>query len=152
MTDQDRNNECRHLEVLWHRDFPIAQAMQVQVEAFDAHSLTTRAPLSPNTNIHGTAFAGSLYALEALTAWGLIYLECRALGMDASIIHANGTINFATTIEEDIVACCHEARMPEHLSTLRSTGKVRFDLTTQVHVDGQLASEFTGNYAVRLNR
>ena len=152
MTNQNDNADCSHLEALWHRDFPIAGAMQVQVAAFRQHTLTTRAPLSPNTNIHGTAFAGSLYALEALTAWGLIYLECRALGLDASIIHANGTINFASTIEEDIVARCHESNMPDYLSTLQTAGKVRFDLTTQVHTGGHLASEFTGNYAVRLNR
>ncbi len=152
MTQQHHTDECAHLEALWHREFPIAQAMQVRVEAFDAHALTTRAPLSPNTNIHGTAFAGSLYALEALTAWGLIYLECHALNLDASIIHAHGTINFATTIEEDIVAYCQDARMPEYMETLQSAGKVRFDLTTQVLVNGKLASDFTGNYAVRLAR
>ena len=66
---------CAELQTLWHEHFPLSKAMGLEVVSFEDHVLTTRAPLSLNTNIHNTAFAGSLYAIEAMTAWGVLYLE-----------------------------------------------------------------------------
>ena len=50
---------------------PPAEALGIEVEALDAASgaLSLRAPLAGNTNVHGTAFAGSLYSIAALCAW-----------------------------------------------------------------------------------
>ncbi len=113
--------------------------------------LTTRTSLTPNTNTHGTAFAGSLYAIEALTAWGLLYLELLEAGFDASIIHANGNIEFAHPVKEDILAQASFVGHEGIFATLRDTGKARLTLTTQVSAGGKVASQFSGLYVVRLN-
>ena len=113
--------------------------------------LTTRAPLSLNTNIHNTAFAGSLYAIEAMTAWGVLYLEIVSAKLDASIIHAHGDINFAKTIEEDIVAQSDFSELTHCIDELRDNGKTRMSISTQVFASGDLASEFKGDYLARLN-
>ena len=125
--------------------------MGLEVLSFADHILTTRAPLSLNTNIHDTAFAGSLYAIEAMTAWGVLYLEIVSAGLDASIIHAHGDINFAKTIKEDIVAQSDFSQLTECIAELKDSGKTRMSITTQVFADGELASEFKGDYLARLN-
>ena len=58
----------------WRTEIPITDAMDLGPVRFDDHGLTVRADLAPNVNVHGTAFAGSLYAIAALSGWGLVHL------------------------------------------------------------------------------
>jgi len=46
-----------------------ARPLGVRVHACTGNYLALSAPLSPNTNVHGTAFAGSLYSLIVLTCY-----------------------------------------------------------------------------------
>ncbi len=134
--------------------------MDVQVSAYRPGILLTRTGLVNNTNIHGTAFAGSLYAIQALTAWGLLYLELHSHGLGASsIIHAHGQIDFAQPVRGDIVAV---SKLPSiDIDTLQTTGKIRLELHSAVLVnaadnpnrdDVERASTFTGTYLARLDR
>ena len=53
-------------------EMPLLAFMGVEVEACDGHSLTLQAPLAPNRNDKGTAFAGSLASLSTVTGWALL--------------------------------------------------------------------------------
>ena len=149
MTDLDPL--CQELQNLWHQDFPLSKAMDMHVAGFADHVITTHTSLVPNTNTHGTAFAGSLYAIEALTAWGLLYLELAHAGLDGSIIHASGNIEFAKPVTDDIVATSSFVSHPDPMEELRQTGKLRLSLITEVAAEGTVASRFEGLYVVRLN-
>ncbi len=148
MTDPEHH--CHALQEVWDEHFPIARAMGVKVGEYDNHTLTTHTPLDGNTNIHGTAFAGSLYAIEALTAWGLLYLEIAMAGLDASIIHAAGNIEFSETVTGDIVAVSGLREHTNAMDELAANGRIRLELTTEVIAEGRVASRFRGDYAVRL--
>jgi thioesterase domain-containing protein len=125
--------------------------MGMQVVSFADHVLTTRSPLEPNnTNTHDTAFGGSLYAIEALTAWSLLWLEMRAAGLSGSIIHASGSIEFLRVIRGDIIAVADFSTHTEALEQLARDGKMRTTLVAEVHVEGGLASRFEGEYTARL--
>jgi thioesterase domain-containing protein len=149
MTEKDEL--CQKLETLWHEDFPLTRAMDIHVASFEGHVIKTRSGLAGNTNTHGTAFAGSLYAIEALTAWSLLYLELAMANLDASIIHASGNIEFAKPIKQDIVARSDFAGHAPALERLQKSGKVRLTLHTEVYAGDEVASRFEGVYAVRLN-
>ena len=149
MTEHDQL--CQRLETLWREDFPLTRAMGIHVASFEDHIIQTRSGLTANTNTHGTAFAGSLYAIEALTAWSLLYLELAIANLDASIIHASGNIEFTKPIKQDIVAKSDFAGHAPALERLQESGKVRLTLHTEVYADGELASRFEGVYAVRMN-
>ncbi|MEQ8859154.1 MAG: YiiD C-terminal domain-containing protein [Pseudomonadales bacterium] len=143
----------QQLEALWARDFPLTRAMGMEVVSLANHVLTTRSSLEPNnTNTHGTAFGGSLYAIQALTAWSLLWLEMQAAGLSGSIIHARGSIEFVRTVREDIVAVADFSNHAEVLNRLARDGKVRTSLATAVHAEGELASRFEGDYTARLTR
>ena len=138
------------LEALWVRDFPLTEAMGMKVDSYRDHVLTTRSALKPNnTNTHGTAFGGSLYAIEALTAWSLLWLEMEAAGLSGSIIHARGNIEFKRTIREDIVAVADFSAHTEALQALARHGRMRTTLVTEVYTEGELASRFEGEYTAR---
>ena len=147
---------CEALQTLWHTHFPLSKLMDVSVLSYEQHVLTTYTRLTPNTNIHNTAFAGSLYAIESLTAWGLLYLELKQAGFDASIIHASGRIDFVTPVHEDIVAITDFDGHERCFTDLAHAGKARLSLKTQVYGASDAArtnpaSHFEGLYVVRLN-
>ena len=151
MTDMD--TLCQNLEAIWHEQIPLSKAMTMKIAHFRDHVLTTRAGLAPNVNVHGTAFAGSLYAVQALTGWGMMHLQLKLNDLHASIVIANGHIDYAKPVAEDIHVTCNFREHSEEFEKLKSTGKGRFSLSTRVLLaDGTEAGGFSGLYAVRLNR
>lgn len=155
MTDQTEEKKllCQQLQSIWHEQIPLSKAMQMQIQAFDGELLETWAVLEPNVNVHGTAFAGSLYAIQALTGWGMMHLQLKLNGLDASIVIASGQINYAKPVAEEIVVRCSFGEHAAEMDKLKSSGKGRFPLTCHVLLaDGETAGEFSGIYAVRLNR
>ena len=155
MTDvsDDKKVLCNQLQSIWYEQIPLSKAMQMRIESFDGDLLATRAVLEPNVNVHGTAFAGSLYAIQALTGWGMMHLQLKLNHLDASIVIASGQINYAKPVAEEIVVHCDFGEHAAAMDKLKASGKGRFPLTCRVLLaDGQVAGEFSGIDAVRLNR
>ena len=66
---------CTDLQAIWYQQIPLSKAMDMRIVDFADNTLTCCASLAPNVNVHGTAFAGSLYAVQALTGWGTMHLQ-----------------------------------------------------------------------------
>lgn len=144
---------CTNLQSIWHEQIPLSKAMDMHIVSFANDTLTCRASLAPNVNVHGTAFAGSLYAIQALTGWGMMYLQLQLHELDASIVIANGNIDYTKPVAEHIVVRCQFGQHAKTMQQLEVIGKARFQLSCEVLVgDGSCAGRFTGDYAVRLNR
>ena len=144
---------CTDLQAIWYQQIPLSKAMDMRIVDFTDNTLTCSASLAPNVNVHGTAFAGSLYAVQALTGWGMMHLQLRLHDLDASIVIANGQIDYAKPVAEEIVVSCSFAGQEAAMDNLQKSGKGRFQLTSKVQLsDGSSAGSFSGLYAVRLNR
>ena len=142
------------LERIWHREIPISAAMGIRIARFADDVLETRAALAPNVNVHGTAFAGSLYAIAALTGWGAVWLALARRGIDGHIVIADGNIQYSRPVATEIVARCAFTHA-EHESAWRAldtTGKCRFPLDVTVAGAAEDAARFRGTYAVRLEQ
>jgi thioesterase domain-containing protein len=149
MAEQD---VLARLAATWHGEIPITAAMDLAPVAFADHRLTVAATLAPNVNVHGTAFAGSLYAIAALSGWGLVHLELEAAGLDGSIVIADGRIAYQRPVQEEIRAvCATDAQDVEAtLTRLREAGRTRWPLTAVIHAAGREAVRFEGSYAIKL--
>lgn len=146
-------NLCIELEQTWHEEIPISKAMGIRVADFANDQLVVRAELEPNINVHGTAFAGSLYAIAALCGWGMTWLQLRSRRIDGSIVIADGKIHYDRPVKEPIVATCRfiASDQAEALAKLAAEGKTRFILDCVIRANGSDAARFTGDYAVRVN-
>lgn len=83
-------NTAADLEAYLYRHIPLSRAMQVRVVQYDGTSLQLAAPLEPNHNDKGTAFAGSIGGLASLAGWGLMMLWSQHLGpCHVAIAHAD---------------------------------------------------------------
>ena len=65
------NDAAAALEQRIHAGIPLSRSVQFHIAELDGQSIRVAAPLAPNINVHGTGFAGSLYALGILTAWAM---------------------------------------------------------------------------------
>ena len=147
-------NLCAELERTWHEEIPISKAMGIRVTDFANDQLVVRAELEPNINVHGTAFAGSLYAIAALCGWGMTWLQLKTRRIDGSIVIADGNIHYERPVKEPIVATCRFilTDQADALARLKAQGKTRFNLECVIRANGNDAARFTGEYAVRVER
>jgi hypothetical protein len=60
------------------------RALGIRVAGLDESSLSLSAPLTRNKNVHGTAFAGSLYAVGVLSAYCAMPRTSRTLLLHAA--------------------------------------------------------------------
>lgn len=147
----DTDAHCVELQSTWHSGIPIAAAMGAEVAGLADDELVVRAGLKPNINVHGTAFAGSLYAIAALTGWGLVWLKLREAGLDGQIVLAEGRIEYLKAVAEDISCRCRfdpELHGPK-LAALTRSSRTTLRLHCGIDAGGEPAVRFEGLYAIR---
>lgn len=143
---------CEELEAVWHDTIPLTRALEIKVRSFDGETLEVAAGLAPNINLHGTAFAGSLYAISALCGWSMVHLQLAMRELHGSIVLAEGRIRYLKPVAEEIVATCSFGEQAAAFDRLADSGKTRFPLTTRIAAGGADAAMFEGEFGVKLKR
>ena len=90
--------EALELQRLIRATIPLSEAMGYRITELSDTRIRVEAPPEPNINIHGTGFAGSLYALGILTAWGLCSHVVTAAGLDAELVVAEANIRYRAPV------------------------------------------------------
>ena len=141
------------LQATWHRDIPPAAAMAIQVAAYDGRTLTVRAPLAANRNVHGTAFAGSLFSVCVLTGWGATWLALRERGLAGSIVVADSQIRYRRAVSCDLVCRCtgETQSLDVAFAGFAESGRASLPLTCTIDAGDRLAVAFEGTYVVHAN-
>lgn len=141
---------CTELRTTWHRDIPLAAAMDIGIQSYDGTTLTVTAPLPPNRNVHGTAFAGSLFSLCVLTGWGATWLKLREHGLMGMIVVAKSSIDYHKAVTGELVCRVTpgEADVTAALTRFRDKGRARLPLECTIEAAGDRAVTFVGQYAV----
>jgi len=134
LSDADRIKAlCDELVAVWYEQIPLSKAMGVELELFEDNVLTVAADLGPNINLHGTGFAGSLYAINALCGWSMVHLQLQLRQLQGSIVLADGRINYARPAKDTrLVATCDFGEQVSALDQLVEKGRARFTLSLKV--------------------
>lgn len=142
----------QELQSIWREQIPLAVAMGVEIERYSDDELVLRAALAPNVNLHGTAFAGSLYSVCALAGWGMTWLQLRGRNFAGRIVLAEGHVTYRRAVAEDLVCHCRfdPAEQLANLEQLAKTGSSLFPLLCRIDAGGRRAVRFEGEYAVRI--
>ena len=100
-----------------------ARALGIRLISVDAQSLSLSAPLDKNRNVHGTAFAGSLYAVGVLSAYYLARAWVRREGLDAAyeLVAKSGKIDYKKPVQDAYIVA--RSALPSHseLAAFRAT-------------------------------
>ena len=142
------------LQATWHRDIPATAAMAIEVTAYDGQTLTVRAPLEPNRNVHGTAFAGSLFSVCVLTGWGATWLALRERGLAGSIVVADSQIRYRKAVSGDIACRCtpDPQSLDAAFAGFATSGRASLLLSCTIDAGDKLAVAFEGTYVVHAKK
>lgn len=134
------SGDAAALEGLIRDHIPLSRALDFRVAALDAGSIEVIAPLEPNINIHGSAFAGSLYAVAMLTAWGLCTHLFQRAGLYVELVVADASIRYRRPVTGPIRCLCEVAAEPGRAFIERVRREGRASLTVSVDIgDGPAA-------------
>ncbi|MFK5986125.1 MAG: YiiD C-terminal domain-containing protein [Pseudomonadota bacterium] len=85
-----------------HQHIPLSKTMGFHIKKLTRQEILVSAPMEPNTNIHNTGFAGSIYSLGVLTAWGLIKHCLNEAGIDSLPVLSKANIQYKKPITNKI--------------------------------------------------
>ena len=148
-------NDVDFLNSFLFSGIPIAGAMGLQVISYGTEGLTLSAPLGPNRNDKGTAFAGSIYSAAVLTAWGLVKLRLREAGLDASVVVRDAEIRYLVPVSAPFTSFCASPKTlewKEFLSSVKSKKRGKIALAVEVTQKTGKAARFKGLYTAILRK
>ncbi|MFC3152689.1 YiiD C-terminal domain-containing protein [Litoribrevibacter euphylliae] len=134
-----------------HKNIPLAKAMGVEVVDIGKRSLTLKAPLSNNSNMHGTAFGGSLSSIALLTGWTLIHTKVSGQWLpQGDLVIAEAHIHYQKPVATDLVAQAKmdEAQFQQFIETYKEKGKARLTVEIEVKTDKGPGCRLEGIYAL----
>jgi thioesterase domain-containing protein len=136
------------------QEFVLARHIGVVVDSADDAAVVLRAPLAPNANYKGTAFAGSLYSVAVLAgwAWATRYLAARDLPADAVI--QESSVRFLKPVEGELrarAAAPAAAQIDKFRRMLERAGRGRIGLRVDVTCGRTLAVVLDGVFAAALH-
>lgn len=123
-----------HLQRKIHQAIPLSRAMGYRITELADTRIAVAAPLGPNSNIHGTGFAGSVYALGILAAWALGDHIIRCADGKADLVVAEAAIDYLAPVRGDIVCHCSAANdaVADFVDGLSETGRSRIALEVSI--------------------
>jgi len=133
-----------------HQQVPLSKHLGVNVSDYRDYAVTVEAPLEPNINSHGTAFAGSLYSVAAVTGVSLINLSLMDHGIEPSVLLVRAEVTYVKPVAHDIKASAvvEESTFKAFLGALKNKGKSRIDINIEVESDGEAAMTLAAHFAV----
>ncbi len=129
-----------------------ANAMQFSIAGYDGDKLRIRAPLSSNTNHHGTVFGGSQYAIGAVAGWALIRCKLSEYGLAGTIVVKSASMDYLRPVREDF-SITVEFVEPDGLA--ESMRKYQAERTANLTVRGCIeqrgrdAAHYRGIYSIK---
>jgi len=135
-------------------EIPLTNYMQLEVKSYDEKHLITYAPLKPNVNDKGTAFAGSLCTMTTISSWSLCWLISQEMGFkNTSIVILKNDIQYLKPITNDFT--CHTNKpsldelevLKEKLNSKKS-GSIK--ITSNIHENGETCVTFEGIYVIKI--
>ena len=141
----------RALRARIREDIPLAPHLGARVVGRQGGDLVLSAPLKPNRNHKGTAFAGSLNALATLAGWGTVWLLTRERGLEAHVVIQDSTVHYDRPVRGAFEArCVHPsaAAADRLVEMVGRRGRGRIELDVAVSDAQGPAVRFRGRYVV----
>ncbi len=137
------------LQCLLNDQIPLTLAMQLKVAHVDERRVQLLAPLDPNRNLHGTAFAGSLYCVATLAGWSLLSAYVAERGWHGAVVLRHGDIRYLRPVASELVAeatWADDDSLPAFLADVGRRGKGRVIIPVTIRQADKIAVSFNGEF------
>lgn len=140
------------LQATIEREIPLCAQMGLQVRSFEQECLLVEAPLEPNRNHRGTAFAGSLNALCTAAGWGHVGLLLRRKNLSGGVVIRRSSIRYLHPVDTPVIVAkslaVSNAAESYFLEMFQEKGQAKLDLEVEISCKGETAVSFHGSYVV----
>ena len=128
------SNPAAELQAKIRSTIPLSDAMQFEIAELGGNSIHVHAPLSPNVNIHGTGFAGSIYSLAVLTGWAMCMHILTSEKIDGDLVVGKAEIKYRSAVTGDIDCRCviDESVRQSFVERIATSGKAKVELEVVV--------------------
>ncbi|MCB1758434.1 MAG: YiiD C-terminal domain-containing protein [Gammaproteobacteria bacterium] len=138
------------LQAQLHQEVPLTRHMGLRIDAYDGEVVELTADFAANVNIHGTAFAGSLFSVCAVAGWALLHLRFEAAGIDALSVLGDADIRYSRPVRRQIRVSCGIAEATQFDAFMERVGRgerAAVELLAVIDSDGREAARFKGRYS-----
>ena len=134
----------KSLEKAIRQGIPISAQMGFKVKELHPQQIMVTGGAEQNINVHQTAFAGSLYSICTLAAWGLVYSKLPA---GACLVMEKASIEYLRPVKGEIIASAYLSTESAHsmLEELQRNQKARLKLSVSVDCNEKRAVDFHAN-------
>lgn len=139
----------RALRTKLRQSMPITEALGLRVEGREGTGVILSAPIAPNVNHKGTAFAGSLNATATLAGWGTIWLLLREHGVRSHVVIQDSAVHYFRPVRGNFTARCKgpsTAAVERLVNAVKKRGRGRLALDVMISDEGGDAVKFHGRY------
>lgn len=139
------------LQAYLAQHIPIAPRMGLEVAHLDPACIRISAPLKPNVNDKGTAFAGSLSSILTLAGWALVTSNLCAQGIAADVMIHKCELLYNQPVNCDFSAYCdlpEPAAWQRFTQTLQARGRSRIIMNSWIAAKSNAAVTMAARYAV----
>jgi thioesterase domain-containing protein len=133
------------------RDIAPAQSMQISLLDYSSRTLKLTAPLQPNINDKGTAFAGSISSLLVLTGWALVTLQIRDAGFNRDVVIARNETHFKRPVRADMVTEATIAPLDPLIPALAANQRGDIHVEINLFSNETLCATMTAQYVILPN-
>lgn len=123
--------------------------MAVAVETATPQVVRLVAPLTPNTNHHGTVFGGSASAVAVLSAWGLLHVAMVEANINADLVVQKSSMSYELPITGEFTAetlALAPDKWQRFLAMLLKYKRARIGIRSVLKCNGQKVGEFEGDF------
>ena len=137
-----------------YNEIPLTKYMQIIPESIDEEFLITTAPIEPNINDKGTAFAGSLSTLVTISAWSACFLESSKLGHEKAMIAViKSNTSYKAPVTKNLF-CKTTLATKEQIETLikklEAKGSASIRIKSQIIEDEKVCVDYEGVYVIKI--
>ncbi|WP_321314938.1 YiiD C-terminal domain-containing protein [Halarcobacter sp.] len=137
-----------------YSEIPLTKYMQLKFTLVNEESLISTAPLTPNINDKGTAFAGSLSTLVTISAWSVCYLIVKKLAYKNAMIAVIKSDTSYRAPVTDTLNCETIFPKEEEIELLKDKLKKKksasIKINSNIFQDDTLCVEFKGVYVIKV--
>ena len=94
-------NNIQKYQSLVNKTIPISQYMHWTINKLTNIEISSTTLLAPNINVHGTGFAGSVYAAAMATGWTLLKHWYDEQKFETTLLAAEANIKYISPVNTD---------------------------------------------------
>lgn len=132
---------------------PVSKAIGWQIQTLNPFEILARIAIEPNINIHGTVFAGSIYASAMATGWTLCQCWQEENGFNAELVAAEANIKYFAPIPGDFQCQAKISSKDPSYAKLVARMKIpkscAYSLNVEIIYDSQVCAILSINFVFK---